>query len=71
MANGLAGCVWIDGLDRLEIDGDGVRIFLKSDDVSIKLRMSRHQLRRFVEHATIELRAQEVIDRDKVVGMRK
>lgn len=63
--------IWIDCLDRLEIDGDGVRLHLRSDDASVKLRMSRHQLQKFVAHADIALREQAAIDRNKVVGMRK
>lgn len=63
--------IWIDRLDKLEIDGDGVRLCLNSDDHCIKLRMSRHQLRRFIEHANIAMREQAAIDRNKVVGMRK
>lgn len=65
----LGNTIWIDKLDRLEIDGDGVRICLASDDTCVKLRMSRHQLRRFIESGRFALAEAEAIDRNKLVAM--
>lgn len=63
--------IWIDRLEKLEVDGDGVRLWLSSDDAFIKLRLSRHQLRMLVERGGIALAEAAGIDRHKLVELER
>ena len=62
----MAGAIWIDRLEKLEIDGESVRVVLGSEDSFVHLRMSRAQLRSFAERARIQLAEMETIERKRV-----
>lgn len=62
--------IWIDAIESIKVDGNGVLVVRRTGTRRSVIRMSRHEFRKAVEHGKRLLDEADIMERQRIAELR-